>query len=472
MMGDIKALVCLVFLIIFVQEFYTNMSLPKIISPILIATIVSLGSSCSSTSSDTPKANENTDNTANGDIVIENGQGNLGFQDREVLGGIRVGDFNNDSYPDLAIPLREIACHSALINSRFYIKFLFGDSTGQFPASIEKDTSSTSFSQAETAMISADFNNDVFDDLFQLEMEHPVFYIGKPANDLDLAFTYIPTTSPIYVPGASKPIDINQDGYLDIIGLVTHGSVQYHFAYQLNNQDNTFGKPQEIIGLRDLSVNLGFSNFIIDDFDGDNRDDILAIGKEPIISKFHLVFFKNEPNNSFTIPNTTSELALDIAADSDIFNNVSKDLAAADFDEDGDLDIAITSTTSFLEIMLNDGNGNFSAGNRVTVGSQPVKVIAADFNKDGHIDLVSSNNKSETLFISFGVGDGTFGDKNSIPDSWKEYQLAGNNLKDMQVADFDQDGYLDIVTAESGSRDSAGETCTAGSVQFIYSPGI
>lgn len=85
----------------------------------------------------------------------------------------------------------------------------------------------------------------------------------------------------------------------------------------------------------------------------------------------------------------------------------SKEIAYGDFDGDGDNDIAITSTTSFLQVFLNDGAGQFTAAQRVQVGNKPIHVRVADFDNDGIEDLVSINANSKTVIISLGNGDGT-----------------------------------------------------------------
>src|SRR4051812_722835 len=51
---------------------------------------------------------------------------------------------------------------------------------------------------------------------------------------------------------------------------------------------------------------------------------------------------------------------------------------------------------------------SFGALNYVPVGIGPMSVVAADFNKDGNLDVASAEYAGNTLTVSFGKGDGTF----------------------------------------------------------------
>src|SRR5262245_23484212 len=61
----------------------------------------------------------------------------------------------------------------------------------------------------------------------------------------------------------------------------------------------------------------------------------------------------------------------------------------ADFNEDGNADIAETGGLSAkISIVLSQGAGNFAAPVDIAVGNFPVGIAAADFNLDGHVDLI------------------------------------------------------------------------------------
>ena len=78
-------------------------------------------------------------------------------------------------------------------------------------------------------------------------------------------------------------------------------------------------------------------------------------------------------------------------------------IVAADFERDGDLDIATASSwqTSGLSVTTLRNNGTGAFGGRVddTVDFGPFNIIAADFNSDGSIDLATANITNGTVSV-------------------------------------------------------------------------
>jgi flagellin-like hook-associated protein FlgL len=91
--------------------------------------------------------------------------------------------------------------------------------------------------------------------------------------------------------------------------------------------------------------------------------------------------------------------------------------------------------------MVNNGNGYFTPLNP---GLFPVNnrsaddVALADLNGDGNLDVVGGDNLS-TIRVSLGNGNGTFGAATS-------YSGAGGFISDLELGDMDGDGVLDIVS--------------------------
>jgi hypothetical protein len=134
---------------------------------------------------------------------------------------------------------------------------------------------------------------------------------------------------------------------------------------------------------------------------------------------------------------------------------------AADFNEDGKVDLAITNNdTASISILLNQGNGTFGAPVNYAVGNGPFAVVAADFNGDGKLDLAVSNYCvhtyvspsvdgflcinppfDNTVSILLGNGDGTF--------QTAKNNAAGNGPYQLVAADLNNDGKTDLVIADN-----------------------
>jgi dienelactone hydrolase len=118
-------------------------------------------------------------------------------------------------------------------------------------------------------------------------------------------------------------------------------------------------------------------------------------------------------------------------------------LAAGDFNGDGKLDLAVpnsSSNSNSVSILLGNGNGTFQAAVNYAVGTNPNSVAIGDFNTDGKLDLVVANTGSNNVSVLLGNGDGTF-------QPPVNYASGGSVLGEMAVGDFNHDGKLDLAVA-------------------------
>jgi hypothetical protein len=84
-------------------------------------------------------------------------------------------------------------------------------------------------------------------------------------------------------------------------------------------------------------------------------------------------------------------------------------LAVADFNNDGNPDLAVAnSTDNTVSVLLSNANGTFQTGVTLAVGANLRSVAATDFNGDGKADLVAANFGDNTLSVFLGRGNGTF----------------------------------------------------------------
>lgn len=121
----------------------------------------------------------------------------------------------------------------------------------------------------------------------------------------------------------------------------------------------------------------------------------------------------------------------------------------ADINHDNALDIIfVNSGINNAAVLLGYGNGSFTDQNTYPTGdsSSPSSIAIADFNNDSHIDIVVSNNGTQTVGILLGFGNGSF-------DHPMTYSTGeGSGPRSIAVGDFNNDNKIDIVVANSGSN--------------------
>ncbi len=121
-------------------------------------------------------------------------------------------------------------------------------------------------------------------------------------------------------------------------------------------------------------------------------------------------------------------------------------LLPLDLNNDGNLDlVACSQNGNAVLIYLGHGDGTFAASVSTAVGSEPYSAAAGDFNGDGKLDLAVTNYGSTTITILLGVGDGTFTQASGSPIT------VGTSPGSVAVADFNGDGYPDLAVANSGA---------------------
>lgn len=392
----------------------------------------------------------------------------LQYDDAEITGSLSSGDYNGDSFVDLVFSILTLPGHEFGSNQKM-LRVAFGDGTGNYTNTVDVFVpGGAGVSKRGHILTSDDYNADGIDD-FAISGNFLQIFAGNNTNNPSSLFI-----GSDYIGGPLHSADYDGNGYVDFLSILFGGSTRALFSQIRNDGTGSFAS-QEFVGSADaaeLDLLCGGVplNFITGDFNNDNNQDILIItiscDASGIINDSHnsVGLYTGNGNGTFDYPVGLDVLSDDIFLGRYYFEQDYKDIAAGDFDGDGDLDIAITSTTSFLQIMLNDGTGRFTANGRVTVGQAPVHVGAADFNNDGVIDLASINQDSKNVIISLGQGNGGFV---SMPDAIEIKLDTDVDLYDMEIAEINNDEYPDIILVEDGTNPSG---TGRGSVQIFLSP--
>ena len=153
------------------------------------------------------------------------------------------------------------------------------------------------------------------------------------------------------------------------------------------------------------------------------------------------------------------------------FNSVMKGVVTADFDNDGNLDFAVSYYTghssSKITIFYNNGDGSSFVQDDVYTHYPPdaksssiiSDIDAADYNNDGMVDILYTYCEcieifkvNSTGYVLFNDGTGHFNQKNFV--FWHGMNETDPNPINpkMASADYDQDGDVDVIVGDnSGS---------------------
>ena len=218
--------------------------------------------------------------------------------------------------------------------------------------------------------------------------------------------------------------DFNGDGKLDLAA-ANNGS--NNIAVSLGNGDGTFQAPiATAVPCNPVWVAAG-------DFNGDGKLDLAVVAPGCSPGQNGVAILLGNGNGTFTAKTTlTSPLASPVS------------VVVGDFNGDGKLDLAVVDRgTSGDEVYVFPGNGDgtFQTPAVISLGVSAAAniIVAADFNKDGHLDLAVSFINQAAVYVILGNGNGTFHAPTvlSLPPNNGGYGLA--------VGDFNGDGVPDLV---------------------------
>lgn len=243
--------------------------------------------------------------------------------------------------------------------------------------------------------------------------------------------------------------DFSGDGKLDIAEYLTvagavsgQGSAIVVFP---GNGDGTFGSPI-------VSTSTSFANslpqfLLAADVSGDGKLDLLAPCGNPAGS---ICFWSGHGDGSFTAASSNAVAPANVS--------LSGQPVFGDFNLDGNLDLILTYTTTggdeIAAIALGAGDGTFGVPTAIDTltdfANSQTAVAAADFDEDGKLDVAfyyqscasQTGPCSGAVDLLSGVGDGTF----LTPLTITNLEAPAQSLL---TADANEDGHLDLFFADS-----------------------
>jgi hypothetical protein len=323
-----------------------------------------------------------------------------------------------------------------------------------------------------------DYDGDGDHDAFFVDGGVLPGYVGEPArsrlyrNDGPGRFVEVTERSAVVVTGygaGGTAGDVDGDGDLDLY--VTAFGTDQLFR---NVGDGTFEDATAAAGLGDPLWSAGavFSDI---DRDGDldlyvaNYSDYTVETHHPCVTLGIEVychpraypgapdrFYRNRGDGTFEEATAAAGLA-------EATPKPGLGVVATDLDDDGWPDLFVANDSAGNYLYLNRGDGTFEerallAGVAYGDGGRPeacMGVAVGDFDGDGRFDLVTTNFELETNALYRNLGDALF-----VDVRWAA-NIAESSLLmlafGVDLADFDQDGDLDLVVANGHIHDNAAE---------------
>ena len=247
--------------------------------------------------------------------------------------------------------------------------------------------------------------------------------------------------------------DFNGDGIPDVAysGAYNSGVTEAGFEVMLGSSHGVLGTPTFV----EVATGCGYNVqewIAVGDVNGDGKPDIVATGASSCMNNQAAVV-TGKGNGKFNKPvyYSTGTTAL------------SYDVFLEDVNGDGKPDIVISNADGTISILLNKGNGKFKTAKLITsitqYNSHLNSLAFGDFNGDGKLDIaVGTYGQQSAVYVLLGNGDGTF----QAPVSTNVGQYIYSDT--LAAADFNKDGKLDLLVTLAGNT---GAGCYSGEIYAL-----
>jgi len=332
--------------------------------------------------------------------------------------GIATGDFNHDGKQDVVVANQD----------QDNVAVLLGNGDGTLAEPVIYNLPAGVPMQVAVADFNGDGNLDIAVVTGQLYgLTSSVFVLLGNGNG---TFGSAITTASGVAGASIHAADVNGDGKEDVVigGDTINGNGSAAVLY--GKGDGTFQNPVLLSSASGRLVDAAVA-----DVNGDGRLDLICAVYLP----GGIAVFLQNPNGSFSPGQVLQPSGLDGTA-----------IVAGDFNNDGKPDALVVGAVvsgDDSNVFLGNGDGTFQSPLGGFAGINPVYAAVADFNHDGILDAAFANltdvQYTGPLQVLTGYGDGSL-------TYWNyEYQQTAGGTSGVAVADFNGDGWPDIVTVDS-----------------------
>ncbi len=376
-------------------------------------------------------------------ILLGNGDGSFQNPVNYAVGSgpdaIAVGDFNGDGRLDLAVANSGDSTVSILLGN--------GDGTFQ-------DQVAYAVGTHPVAIATGDFNEDGHLDLAVVgnpgtdQLGSVSILLGRGDGGFDPAATYDAGLEP----NAIVACELTHDGYTDLAITNAIRSYYYTVVDGIPHRHTSSGGVSIFLGMGNgtfqpaavYPVDGEANALAAGDFNGDGLTD-LAVSTDYDVSLLMgngVGGFENEVK----LPAGTAPAALlagDLENQVEIPVGIGPDaIVAGDFGGNGLTDLAVVNTgDNTVSILQNEGSGDFTSLAPFPVYSlqDTTALVAADFNNDGRLDLALINSATNGVSVLLGLGNGIFTSETKFaltpPVSPVLADLRGTGVKDVFTLD-------------------------------------
>jgi hypothetical protein len=327
-----------------------------------------------------------------------------------IGGGLAAIDYNNDGYMDLYV-VNGSTIQATLENKQTFRSALYrnkGDGTFE-DITLRAGVPNRAWGKGALA---ADFNNDGYQDLYVLNYGPNVLYL----NEGDGTFRDVTASAGVGDPrwsSAGAAADYDKDGDLDLF-------VANYLDYDLENLP-TAGK---FCSYQNIPVACGPRGL-------KGAGDAL---------------YRNNGDGTFTDVSANAGVA-------DAQGYYGLGAAWGDYDNDGDLDLAVANDNTPNYLYRNNGDGTFTdvaieAGVAFSEDGREQACMGVEFedlDNDGWLDLMFTNFSDDYNTLYRNTGKGFFYDDSNraglVADSWKDLSWG------VGFFDFSNDGWKDVFVA-------------------------